>query len=84
MVMIKWQREKRGCMAPDDDKEYRAILTAREREILSGEADVSDGYYYRVVSRVREKIEQLERDVAVLEEHHGDLASELRDSVCDN
>lgn len=71
-------------MAPDDDKDYRAILTAREREILSGEADVSDGYYYRVVSRVREKIEHLEGDLAVLEEHHEDLASEMRETVCDD
>lgn len=67
----------------DSEKEYRAILTAREREILSGEADVSDGYYYRVVSRVREKIGQLEGDVAVLDEHHEELASELRAAACD-
>lgn len=35
------------------DKEYRAILTAREREILTGDAEVSDGYRYRVIARVR-------------------------------
>lgn len=28
------------------DKEYRAILTQREKETLSEEADVSDEYYY--------------------------------------
>ena len=66
------------------DKEYRAIITDREREILSGEADVSDSYYYRVVTRVRDKIERLEDDLATLDEHHEQLASELREIVCDD
>lgn len=70
-------------MASKSDNEYRAILTEREREILTGEADVSDGYYYRVVSRVREKVEQLGDDVEVLDEHHPKLAEELRDTVCE-
>lgn len=65
---------------PDD--EYRSLLTDREREIISGEADVSEGYYYRVVSRVRDKIEGLERDLMVLEEHDT-LADELREVVCE-
>jgi len=70
-------------MAPEGDNEdYRAILTQREREILSGKDEVSDGYYYRVVSRVREKIGQLETDRDILENHHDDLANELRDAVC--
>lgn len=69
-------------MASESEKEYRAILTSREREILTGEADVSDSYYYRVVSRVREKIQQLGEDQAVLEEHHNQLAAELRETVC--
>jgi len=45
-------------MADDD---YRAILTPREKEILSGDADVSDKYRYRVITRVRDKINKLER-----------------------
>ena len=65
------------------EKEYRAILTKREQEILSGEADVSDSYYYRVVARVRDKIERLEQDLDVLEEHHDTLADELREVVCE-
>lgn len=64
------------------DKEYRAVLTDREREILSGEADVSEAYRYRVVSRVRNKIEErLVNDVALLDEHHAGLADELRSAV---
>jgi len=66
------------------DKEYRAILTDREKEILAGEADVSESYYYRVITRVRDKIERLEDDVEVLEAHHDTLAEELRDVVCDD
>jgi hypothetical protein len=69
-------------MAPESEKEYRAILTPREREIIRGEADVSDSYYYRVVSRVREKIEQLESDLETLDEHHPGLADELREAIC--
>jgi hypothetical protein len=71
-------------MTPDkSDAEYRAILTPREREIITGEADVSDGYYYRVVSRIRDKIDQLNEDLAVLEENHPTLGDELRETVCD-
>lgn len=70
-------------MAPEADKDYRAILTPREQEILSGEADVSDNYRYRVVSRVREKIEQLGDDLEVLDANHPKLASELRETVCE-
>lgn len=70
-------------MAPaGDNEEYRAILTPREREILSEESEVSDSYYYRVVSRVREKIGQLEIDRDILENHHDGLANELREAVC--
>lgn len=64
------------------DDQYRGLLTEREREILSGEADVSDNYRYRVVSRVRDKIENVRQDTELLEQHRPDLADELRDAVC--
>jgi len=67
--------------AVSDD--YRAILTEREQEILTGDADVSESYYYRVVTRVRKKIERIERDLQVLDEHHDTLGDELRDAVDD-
>ena len=66
------------------DKDYRAILTEREKEILRGEADVSEKYYYRVVTRVRQKVEQLEEDLEVLDENHDTLGDELREIVCDD
>ena len=64
------------------DDQYRGLLTEREREILSGDADVSDNYRYRVVSRVRTKIENLEEDVEILTENREDLLEELREAVC--
>ncbi|WP_256546639.1 hypothetical protein [Halobellus inordinatus] len=64
------------------DDQYRGILTEREREIIKGEADVSDNYRYRVVSRVRTKIENLSQDVEILSENREDLLEELREVVC--
>lgn len=66
-------------MAKED---YRALLTDREIEILKREAGVSDKYYYRVVSRVRDKIERLEADMEILDDNHDTLGEELRETVC--
>jgi hypothetical protein len=66
------------------DDQYRGLLTEREREILSGEANVSDNYRYRVVSRVRTKIENLEEDVDILSVNRSDLLEELREVVCED
>ncbi|ELY68924.1 hypothetical protein C489_06143 [Natrinema versiforme JCM 10478] len=66
-------------MAEDD---RRALLTDDEKAILHGEKDVSDSYYYVVVSRVRSKIQKLtNEDLGALEEHDS-LADELRDGIC--
>lgn len=65
------------------DRGDRGILTAREREIMTGEADVSDNYRYRVVSRVRKKIKRIDCDLEILDENHSKLANELREIVCD-
>jgi hypothetical protein len=63
----------------------RALLTAREREIVSGEADdVSDSYQYQTVSRVRRRLtENLEDDIRALEAH-GELAEEVRNIICED
>jgi len=60
----------------------RGLLTDREREIIRGDADVSDDYQYRVASRIRNKIERIEGDVEILENHRTDLLEELREVVC--
>lgn len=68
-----------NSMAED---ERRALLTDDEKAILNGNKDVSESYYYVVVSRVRSKINRLaNEDLAALEEHDS-LADELRDGIC--
>jgi hypothetical protein len=50
--------------------EGRALLTTREKEILSGEREVSDNYRYKVESTVRNRIRnRLGEDLAFLAEH---------------
>jgi len=66
------------------DDQYRGLLTEREREILEESADVSDNYRYRVVSRVRTKIENIDDDVEILAKNREDLLEELREVVCEN
>lgn len=66
---------------PEDER--RGLLTEREREILRGDADVSEKYYYVVVSRVRMKIGRIGDDADLLNEHHPTLCDELRNAVCD-
>lgn len=59
----------------------RAILTDREREIVSGEADVEDEYRYQTISRIRQRFSRLDGDLGAMEDH-GELASEFREVVC--
>ena len=66
------------------DDQYRGLLTEREREIIKAEADVSDNYRYRVVSRVRTKIENVRADVEILSENREDLLEDLQEAVCEN
>lgn len=72
-----------NVLAAMPEKDYRALLTEREREILTGEADVEDSYRYRVVSRIRQKIERLEEDATILRENHDGLHQELQEAVCE-
>jgi len=66
------------------DDQYRGLLTEREREIIMGDADVSDNYRYRVVSRIRTKIENVDGDVEILAKNREDLLKELREVVCED
>jgi len=61
----------------------RALLTDREREIIAGDADVTDDYRYQTISRVRSRFQRLEGDIEALEAH-GELADELREVVCED
>lgn len=64
------------------DQERRALLTDAERDILTGEKDVSEKYYYVTVTRVRRKIERLAEEDLEAIEHHDTLADELRELIC--
>lgn len=64
--------------------ERRALLTDREREIISGEADVADSYRYQTISRVRQRFDRLQEDLELLDEHHDTLGDELREIVCED
>lgn len=63
--------------------EYRAILTTTDRERITGESDAPDSKRYEAVSRIRNRIEELETDVEILAEHRPDLLEELREAVCE-
>lgn len=63
---------------------YRAIMTTTDRERIRGDTDVSAEKEYQTVHRIRSRIEELEEDAAILNEHHPDLHEELRDAVCDD
>lgn len=63
--------------------EGRALLTEREQEILSGEADVSDNYRYKVKSIVRNRIrKRLGEDLEVLNEHFPEAHELIVEEVC--
>ena len=74
-------------MKPESERfgmtDSRALLTDREREILAGNADVSDNYRYKVESVARQRIRQIEEDVTVLREHYPEIFAELHTIVCD-
>jgi hypothetical protein len=65
------------------DDRRRGLLTDTERAVLLGDKEVSDNYYYTIVSRVRTKIEELDEDLEALEEH-GALLKELQEIVCED
>jgi len=76
----------RYCMAGSEQvvmADRRALLTEREREIVSGNADdITDEYRYQTISRIRSRLQRVEDDLDALDAH-GDLGDELREIVCD-
>ena len=61
----------------------RALMTQTDREYIAHEDDVDENKRYQAISRVRDRFDELEKDVEVLEEHHPELLEELRDVVCE-
>lgn len=59
----------------------RALLTETEREQIAGEH--GDSRRYQATSRVRRRVvDELTKDIEVLQEHHPDLLDEVREVVC--
>lgn len=64
--------------------EGRALLTEREKEILSGQADVSDNYQYKVKSIIRTRIsEHFSDDLAFLKENFPEAYDLIVEKTCD-
>lgn len=63
---------------------YRALLTKREREVLCGDADVSQNYLNQIRYRVRQKISRLEGDITLLADHQPELADQLHETVMES
>ena len=65
-------------------EEGRALLTDREKEIISGEADVSDNYRYKTESIVRNRIRKhLSEDIEFLDEHFDEAYELTIEAVCE-
>lgn len=67
---------------PPDMGNERSLLTEREREIIAGDADVTDNYRYKVESTARQRVRRLGPDIKVLREHLPDAYEELVNVVC--
>lgn len=64
--------------------EGRALLTEREREIVRGEADVSDNYEYKVRSIIRNRVrKKLGEDIETLEEHFPEVYEMVIEEICE-
>ncbi len=59
--------------------EGRGLLTELERNSIAGEA--SNLYRYKTRSYLRNRIENLEKDIEVLGEHDPELLDEFREAV---
>jgi ubiquinone biosynthesis protein UbiJ len=58
----------------------RGILTERDREIIPEEPN--NDRRPEVKTRVKNRIDRLERDLTILEEHEPALAEQLREAIC--
>lgn len=59
------------------------MMTETDREYVAG-GDVDENKRYQAISRIRDRLDELETDVALLAEHHPKLLAEIREVVCDD
>lgn len=60
----------------------RALLTETEAAYIAREADATENQRYQAITRVRDRLDALERDIETLEAHHPGLLAEIQDVVC--
>jgi len=60
-------------------------MTETDRERIASDPDTreEENLRYQAISRVRDRLDELEQDVELLEEHHSGLLSEIREIVCE-
>lgn len=58
-------------------------MTGTDRKYVAGEGVEDENQRYQAVSRVRDRLDELEKDVEVLEESHPELLAEIREIVCE-
>lgn len=61
----------------------RALMTETERQYIAEEVDIEENKKYQAIARVRDRLDCLEEDIAVLQEHHPELLSEIQYLVCE-
>lgn len=61
----------------------RALMTDTERDYIAWDVTVTENKRYQAIARVRDRLDELENDVLILEKHHPGLLEEIREVVCD-
>lgn len=60
----------------------RALLTDRERDVITNPESVPKGSRSTLLSRIEAKMEVMAEDARLLREHNPELANELHQAVC--
>lgn len=71
------------CVAVNLDDMPRALLTDRERDVVTKKEDIPRGTKSTLLSRIESKIEIMQEDARLLREHQPELASDLHRAVCE-
>ena len=64
-----------------NQQKSRGLLTPREREIITGEADVTDNHRYQVRFTLRRRMSELSTDVELIMEHDQELHVRLEEAI---
>jgi hypothetical protein len=64
-----------------NQKKNRGLLTQLERDVITGEADVTDNHRYQVRFTLRERIDELATDVELIMEHDQEFQERLEEAI---